>query len=273
VEEYLAHIGYHGSREVSLVNLQSLHSCHLLSVVFENMSGIIGEKVHLTPDWIFEKIVKRGRGGFCFELNGIFNWLLTSLGYNVRMVSAAVAAPTPTGLSFPTDHLINLVTLDGQQYLCDVGFGKHTFTTPLPLQVGVHSSEHGLHRVVGERGGAVEIQKWEGGHWSSKCRLDLDTKRAIEDFTGQCQYHQEDPQAYMAGNSLAVKYLPGGETLTCLGQSFRHYRASVDGSVEVVDSQDDLSDQEVNELLRNKFCLRLEQQIVTRRFDMSQFNV
>ena len=63
VDEYLAHIGYTGSKEPTLANLAALHSCHLLSIVFENVSCIIGEKVQLDYDWIFEKIVKRGRGG------------------------------------------------------------------------------------------------------------------------------------------------------------------------------------------------------------------
>ena len=63
VDEYLAHIGYTGSKEPTVANLAALHSCHLLAVVFENVSCIIGEKIKLDPDWIFEKIVKRGRGG------------------------------------------------------------------------------------------------------------------------------------------------------------------------------------------------------------------
>ena len=63
VDEYLAHIGYTGSKEPNVANLAALHSCHLLAVVFENTSCIIGEKIKLDPDWIFDKIVKRGRGG------------------------------------------------------------------------------------------------------------------------------------------------------------------------------------------------------------------
>ena len=63
VDEYLAHIGYTGSKEPSVANLAALHSCHLLAVAFENISCIIGEKIKLDPDWIFDKIVKRGRGG------------------------------------------------------------------------------------------------------------------------------------------------------------------------------------------------------------------
>jgi len=273
VDEYLDHIGFTGDKEVSLDNLNKLHSCHLLKVVFENMSGLIGEKVDLDPDWIFEKITKRGRGGFCFELNYIFNWLLTSIGYNVRMVSAAVAAPTPTGFSFPTDHLINLVTIGSDEYLCDVGFGKHTFTTPLPLKVGVHLNDHGLHRAVGEKEGAVEIQRWDVDKWVTKCRLDIQTERTIADFVDQCLYHQEDPHAYMAGNSIAVRYLPCREMFTCLGRSFRHYKMDVDGGVKVLESKDDLSDLEVNQLLKDKFQLKLDTDIVPRRFDMSPFNV
>ena len=89
---------------------------------------------------------------------------------------------------------MNLVKVENCQLLCDVGFGKHTFTTPIPLEVtifqikqnaiqnisskvGVHSSSHGLHRVIGEKGGAVDVQKWDGGVWSTKCRVDLVTER------------------------------------------------------------------------------------------------
>ena len=67
VDEYLAHIGYTGSKEPTVANLADLHSCHLLAVVFENISCMIGEKIKLDPDWIFEKIVKRGRGGEFFN--------------------------------------------------------------------------------------------------------------------------------------------------------------------------------------------------------------
>ena len=66
VDEYLAHIGYTGSKEPTVANLAALHSSHLHAVVFENISCIIGEKIKLDPDWIFEKIVKRGRGGELF---------------------------------------------------------------------------------------------------------------------------------------------------------------------------------------------------------------
>ena len=122
----------------------------------------------------------------------------------LRDKSPQVASPTPTGFSFPTDHLMNLVKIEDCQFLCDVGFGKHTFTTPIPLevsfpeifddnpepQVGVHSSSHGLHRVVGEKGGAVDLQKWEAGQWSTKNRIDLVTQRVCNHYISTLSHRQ-----------------------------------------------------------------------------------
>ena len=103
LSSYLAHLGCRHCREPSITNLRTLHHNHLMTVAFENMSSVLGEKVELQQDWIFQKIVTRcvcmggeietseqrplnaarGRGGFCFELNGMYNWMRESLGYQV----------------------------------------------------------------------------------------------------------------------------------------------------------------------------------------------
>ena len=82
----------------------------------------------------------------------------------------------------------------------------------------------------------------------------------FSDFETQCHYHQTEPTAYMFGNSIAAKYLPGGELITMLGFSFRHYRYNFlealyltiihlrfgeSGEQELVESKDDLSANEV----------------------------
>jgi len=275
LDEYLAFLGYKGDKEPTMANLKQLHSLHLHKVVFENMSCIIGEDIQLDIDWLFDKIVKRGRGGFCFELNGLFHWLVTSMGYSVQMVSAAVVAPTPSGFSFPLDHMINVVSCPSGRgkVLCDVGFGKHTFTTPLPVQVGLHKTENGVFRVVSEADGEIVIQKLgPDGKWNNTCKVNMETERRLEDFAEQCRYHQMDQTAYMAGNSLACRYLDGGEVRTLLGRSFRRY-SSNNERVETADSKDDMTDPEVNQILKEEFGIQLSRDIVPRRFDPSSFNV
>ncbi|TFB10035.1 arylamine N-acetyltransferase, partial [Candidatus Marinimicrobia bacterium MT.SAG.4] len=91
IEAYLERIGYRGSRTPSVQTLRDMQLVHLLTVPFENLSIHAGEPIVLEDDALFEKIVARRRGGFCYELNGLFAALLRALGFNVSMLSARVA--------------------------------------------------------------------------------------------------------------------------------------------------------------------------------------
>ena len=101
VDEYLAHIGYTGSKEPTVANLAALHSSHLHAVVFENISCIIGEKIKLDPDWIFEKIVKRGRGGEVF-FSFLYGDTVIVPG-SILQASALSSTECSTGFSSPWD--------------------------------------------------------------------------------------------------------------------------------------------------------------------------
>ncbi len=112
-----------------------MHLAHLLSVPFENLSihwrGIHWrEPIILGDEALFEKIVRRRRGGFCYELNGLFAALLRELGFSVKMLSAEVA-DAEGNFGPPFDHMALLVTLE-DRWLADVGFGD-SFREPLLL--------------------------------------------------------------------------------------------------------------------------------------------
>ena len=92
-EAYLNRINYHGSLEPNAETLRDLQVAHLLAVPFENLSIHSGEPIVLEDEALFEKVVQRRRGGFCYELNGLFAWLLRNLGFKVEMLSAGVANP------------------------------------------------------------------------------------------------------------------------------------------------------------------------------------
>src|SRR5688500_2931419 len=93
VNAYLNRIGYQGPLEPSAQTLRDLHVAHLRTVPFENLSIHSHEPIVLDDAALFEKVVQRRRGGFCYELNGLFTALLRSLGFEVEMLSAAVARP------------------------------------------------------------------------------------------------------------------------------------------------------------------------------------
>ncbi|UCH26235.1 MAG: arylamine N-acetyltransferase, partial [Trueperaceae bacterium] len=120
VKHYLERIGYRGPVDVSARTLASLQRAHLHTVPFENLDVCLGREIVLEPAALYDKIVVRRRGGFCYELNGLFAWLLTELGFEVTLLSARVFGERGLGPEF--DHLTLRVDLS-EPWLVDVGFG------------------------------------------------------------------------------------------------------------------------------------------------------
>ena len=121
LEAYLARIGYTGSRELSRENLNELVYCHQCSVPFENLSCCdYGEPVVMDIPSLYDKVVTRHRGGYCFELNGIFAALLRAFGFDAYSVMCRLARSDEIR---PVMHRGVVIRLDGKHYFCDVGYG------------------------------------------------------------------------------------------------------------------------------------------------------
>lgn len=133
---YLRRIGYSGPLDPSLKTLRALHRAHLLAISYENLDVQLGVPLSLDPAAMFEKIVERKRGGWCYEMNGLFAWALRELRFDISLLGAAVGREQ-RGDAAAMNHLAILVHLD-KPYLADVGFGNG-FIAPLPLAEGSHS--------------------------------------------------------------------------------------------------------------------------------------
>jgi N-hydroxyarylamine O-acetyltransferase len=130
VAAYLEWIGFGRTPHVDLATLTELQQLHMTAVPFENLDVALGSGVTVDAVAAIDKIIEQGRGGWCFEVNAAFGTLLTALGFDVRLLGAAVLLHGPTRL---IDHVALEVLLD-QPYLADVGFGE-SFTRPLALNV------------------------------------------------------------------------------------------------------------------------------------------
>ena len=134
IRDYLKRIHYQGSLEPTLQTLQALHEAHLFTVPFENLSIHYGQPIILQEELLFNKIVRQHRGGFCYELNGLFAWLLRHLGFQVTLLSAGVPTAMLAILVPNIDHLTLLIhQLSGIDWLADVGFGD-SFRLPLRFE-------------------------------------------------------------------------------------------------------------------------------------------
>src|SRR6202167_2104228 len=126
VVAYLDRVGVAAPAVCDAAGLRTLHRAHQLTVPFENLSIHLADPISLDERDLIDKIVRRRRGGFCYELNGAFALLLEALGGQVRRVGARVYGEA--GLGPPFDHLALIVRpADGSgPWLADVGFGSHS---------------------------------------------------------------------------------------------------------------------------------------------------
>jgi len=122
VTRYLERINYNGSGKPTVATLSKLQECHLHTVPYENFDILNKQPLSLEIPALFDKIVIRQRGGYCFELNALFGWLLEQLGYNVTNYFARFWRDEPNPPPMRRHHVLQ-VEAEGKFFLCDVGVG------------------------------------------------------------------------------------------------------------------------------------------------------
>jgi len=202
-DAYLDRIGYSGSLEPGIQTLRKLHRAHMYSVPFENLDILLGYPIELSLPSLYEKIVGRRRGGFCYELNGLFGWLLEQLGFTVVMLSGRVFKGAHPGPEF--DHLILLVKLE-ERMVADVGFGD-SFLEPLPLDTEEQNVQHYSSYRLAASGADKMLQRQRESDWETQYFFSL-TPRRLAEFSSMCHFHQTSPESHFTQNaicSLATK--------------------------------------------------------------------
>lgn len=170
-DAYLQRIGYSGAVTPSEDTLMALHHAQLYTIPFENFDIQLGREIRLEPEAVFKKLVVQNRGGYCFELNGLFLAALKSMGFDARPLLARVhVTGAPTGRT----HQLELITLNGRSWIADAGFGGDTPRAPIPLELNQPSTHDGQTiRVVDadEFGMMLQAEKDDG--WADLYSFDL----------------------------------------------------------------------------------------------------
>lgn len=214
LKDYLSRIGVETQPGPTAKVLRELHFTHLREVPFENLDIYRGVPIVLDQERILRKVVSDRRGGFCYELNSAFHWLLTELGYRVSLLSAEVARPQG-GFGIPFDHMALLVEIDTGRWLSDVGFGD-SFLYPLRFVPGeLHEeSEYRYRLTQHEPYWHLERSLVEGGNYETQYRFTT-APRTLSDFRAGCEYHQSSPESTFTQKVVATRALEDGRvTLT-----------------------------------------------------------
>ena len=203
-QRYLERINYQGDLTPSAETLKQLQVAHLHSVPFENLSIHYDQAIILTEEQLFEKVVGRRRGGFCYELNGLFALLLRDLGFRVEKIAAEVYSDG--SFSAPFDHMALLVELE-RQWLVDVGFGRSFIEPLLYYETDGQVQKSGTYKVeqTGDYWHYLALDS--DGAYQPQYRF---TQQAYDfpDYEARCHYQQFDPNSHFRKSRMAT--LPTG---------------------------------------------------------------
>ncbi|MDH3642437.1 MAG: arylamine N-acetyltransferase [Gammaproteobacteria bacterium] len=216
LDEYFGRIGFEGPVQPDLECLTALHQQHLLSIPYENLDVQLQRPVDLDGQRIFDKIVLQQRGGWCYEMNGLLEWALVEIGFDVMRMNGGVMR-AEWGDDALGNHLVLCVNLD-EPYVADVGLGDGLFE-PVPLRADTFTQ------------GAMEYQLellddglWRFHNHSGRSPPSFDFNHAPADeelFAQRCSELQSEPDSMFVQNLICQRIATDG-TYMLLGRVLSH---------------------------------------------------
>ncbi len=247
IKKYMERIKYVDHVTISFEVLSKLQLMHLLNVPFENLD--IHNHIKIDLNNLYDKIVLRKRGGFCYELNGVFYQLLKEIGFNAKMVSARVYNSSKD-YSPEFDHMTLIVTLKDDKYLVDVGFGEFT-SYPVKIE---------LNKEIMDPAGVFRIESYNEDHKVIKKKnadgkfiaeyMFSEKERQTEEFYERCNFHQTSNESHFMQKRISSLLTKTGR-ITLAGDKMK-----ITENGEVQERQLN-NEQEIQQALWNYFGIKL----------------
>lgn len=256
LDAYFARIGYDGARKPNLETLRAIAHRHPDAIPFENLDVLLGRGISIVPGEIDAKLIGAGRGGYCYEQNGLLKRVLKALGFQVEGLMARVQWMAPEGTPpRPRSHMVLGVELNGETWLADAGFGGCVLTAPLKLfSDDVQDTPHGQFRIVDvELGGVAErqVQANLSGRWAPLYQV---AKGAWADI----DYEQANYFTYTHPSSHFTWSMTVGRTTPSARYALKNNRFTHRDVTGAVVEQRDLTVDELETTLRDVIGLPVE---------------
>jgi len=209
LSNYLQRISYSGDVQNDLKTLTALMSKQLQSVPFENTEVQADRIPSLIPEDIYSKIVTHERGGYCYEVNGLFAMVLTAIGYEWYF---AGARPMFYPTRRPKTHMVVIVIIDGKSYLCDTGFGGYGIREPLEVVDANVTVQSGDSFRLELHDGEYVLSSLVNDEWAPQYGFALTPQEWIE-FSLANYFNATHPDTIFTQKKLAVMQTPNGRKI------------------------------------------------------------
>lgn len=249
VPAYLQRIGLSKQVPISGEGLVQVHRAQVYSIPFENFDIQLGRAIDLSPQALFDKMVFGLRGGYCFELNGLFVLALRQFGFDARPLLARVhLREEPTGRT----HQLLLVTINGKDWIADVGFGANGLREPIPFELGRVATQDGLKfRLMDGGPYGIMLQVEDDNSWQDLYSFDL-TPVFKADIAMSNHFTQTHPDSFFRCARLAS--LPNARgRVSLLNYTLRKASGNIDEVIQLAAGRAYL------EALEDNFGIRLDE--------------
>ncbi len=208
-DAYLARIRHKGNVSADTDGLEAIHRGQRYNIPFENFDIQLGRGISLEPNHLFNKLVNSERGGYCFEVNGLFLRALHAFGFDARVLLARVHVGGDAG---GRTHQISLVNLNGREWIADVGFGALGLRAPIPFEVGRVSKQDGLeYRLVEKAPWGYMLQLSGDEGWQDLYSFDLEHVCRNDIEVGN-HFTSTHPSAFFTFTRIAALPSPEGQS-------------------------------------------------------------
>ncbi len=208
LSDYLSRIGYEGEVYNDIATLTQLMQRQLRTIVFENTEVQAGRIPSLVPEDIVEKVIVNRRGGYCYEINGVFAMALTAIGFEWYFAGArSMLYPTRR----PKTHMVLIVRVEGNDYLCDTGFGGYALRAPMVINEG-EVTQDGDHFRIEILDGEYVLVAMVQGEWQRLYGFALQPQEWIE-FSLANYFNATSPDTVFTQKKLAILQTPNGRKI------------------------------------------------------------
>jgi N-hydroxyarylamine O-acetyltransferase len=248
LQQYLDRIKFSGEIELNIGGITKLMRSQLFSVPFENIDVQAGKVISLKGDDIVNQIVNLNRGGYCYQINGLFSLALQQIGVPHYYVAAR---PLVNPGQNPKTHLGIIATIENEEYLIDLGFGGNSIREPLKLsKIGTETQhDSDIFTLVKTADNDYLLQILIGKEWSNLYSFDLTPQRWI-DFKPANHYNYSHPDSFFTQNLIVVLQNPLGKKIL-----FKNSIKSVtNGTSEIVSFEEN----QLENILESEFNLKIQ---------------
>lgn len=256
--QYLERINVHTTPENTEEGLSILQSNQLKNIAFENIDCLLHRVIYTDIEKLQNKILINHRGGYCFELNGLFSHVLDALHFKSRPILARVMY-RGTGVNSRT-HIAHLVNISGRDYIADVGFGGPGTYYPVPFEIDREDIQsHGTFRVTrDETHGFLMQKKTDNGDWFNVYGFNLDTVYPA-DLVMSNFFTSSFPESHFRHNLIMARHLDNGR-ITLFNRMLTRVEDSVSSQHEIA------THHELLKTMTEQFGIKLEDQFDFKTF-------